>query len=214
MPILNPLEIPTLMGFKTRKFDLTHAQMMSPAGTKGFIQTINRTSPFWYAEYTTAALDDASYNDARSFLDQLEGSINTFLAYDPRRAMPQAYKAMAVGSNPWGTATITAQDYANSTISLGAMTNGAVVTKGDYISVKIGNIWYLFRAQETKTAASNVVASLVVRPRPQIVGFTTTAIRYQRACIEMKMFGTPEEQVSVGEFPTLSFKAGHFVNRT
>lgn len=208
------IEIPTTVGFKSRSFDLRHAQQVTNVGGSGFIQTINRSAPFWTAEYETPPMNDTKENEARVFLDSLEGAMNTFLAYDPKRIMPQAYKGLSEGSAPWGTPTITGYDYANSNIDLASMTVGAQITKGDYISVEIDDVWYLFRAMQSVTVGvGGTVADLIVRPRPNFLSFSTTAIRYIRACCEMKMIGEPKWADEVGIPASVQFAAGQFVNR-
>lgn len=211
----SPIEIPSTVGFRSKVFDIGHQQQMNPSGDVGFIQTIQRSSPAWFAEYETPPLVGDVENDFQAFKDKLEGSMNTFLAYDPRRMMPYAYRTMTLGSNPWGASPrITAQDYANSTINLDQLTVGAVVTVGDYISVKVGDIWYLFRASETKTAnGSGVITSLLVKPRPTIISLVTTAIRYQKAVMEMKLIGPVEQEDSVDSFPSYRLRAGQFTRR-
>ncbi len=208
------LEIPSLVGFRSKRFDMGFAQQLTPVGTQGFVQTLNRTSPFWTAEYTTPPLTESAYNEARVFLDALEGSMNTFLAWDPRRVMPQAYKTQLLTSTPWGAPSITAQNYAASTIGLGSMTVGAIITKGDYISCQVGSIWYLFRSMQTVTVgAGGTVSSLLVKPRPNIASFATTPIRYVKACAEMKMVGGLEETDDVETLPSFKFRASQFINR-
>lgn len=209
------IEIPPLVGFNTRVFDLGHFQQLTPTGDVGFIQTINRTSPTWSAEYGTPGLTGERYNETRSFLDMLEGSMFTFLAYDPRRPMPYAYMNLPINANVWGVnPRITAQDYSNSTIDLDQMLAGAIISKSDYISVKVGPTWYLFRAQENRVVPGNgIVDNLLVKPRPNIAGLVATNIRYQKACIEMKMIGEPEENDSVDSLPNFKFRAAQFTNR-
>lgn len=209
------LEIPDNMGFNSKIFRLGFAQQLNPSGPAGYIQTLNRTAPFWVAQYTTPPLTGQAYRDTRRFLDRLEGSMNTFLAYDPRTPMPQAYPTATVFDNPWGaTPRITAQDYTASTISLDQLTPGASILTGDYISVKVGLIWYLFRASADATAnGAGIVAGLEVKPRPNISSFATTVIRYRRACIEMKIIGDVTEDDSVEDCGTkFTFKAAQFTN--
>lgn len=212
------IEIPTTVGFRSRNFDIGRQQQMTPSGS-GFIQTIDRTSPAWFATYRTPPLAGQIYNDAISFLDKLEGSIGTFMGYDPRRVMPFAYRNLPVGSNPWlrpgqTAVRVVAQDYAASTLNLDRLATGAIVTNGDLISFLVGNIWYLFRATETKAAdAGGLVTGLHVKPRPNIVGLTTAEVRYQKAACEMKIIGKIKETDSVDSFPVLEFNAAQFVNR-
>lgn len=206
-------EMPSLMGIRGRSFKPAHAQQLSAVGTQGFIQTINRTSPFWVAEYTTAPLAAENWNEAITFLDSLEGAMNSFLAYDPKRVMPFAYKEQAVGAAPWGTPSISGFNYAASTLNITGFISGRTVTKGDYISAQIDGVWYLFRSMQTRSTGGGAIADLIVRPRPNIMNFTATLIRYQRACAEMKMIGGYSEEDSVEGFPTLSFRASQFANR-
>jgi hypothetical protein len=209
------IEMPPYLNSKV--FDLNYNQQLSASGTSGFIQTLDRSSPVWLAEYATPALNGDRYNDWNAFFDALEGSIGTFLAYDPQRPMPYAYRTLSIVSDPWTQVgqvapRVTAQDYANSTITLDRLQTGAIITKGDYISVLIGAIWYLFRAQASYTVVGNgqVVS---VKPRPNIVGLVATNIRYRRACIEMKMIGKPEESGRVDDLPSFRFRAGQYTNR-
>jgi hypothetical protein len=209
------VEIPEEVGFRSRVFKPTHFQQVNPVGEYGYSQTLNRSAPLWYAEYETPPLKDDKYNAAVAFLDSLEGSMNTFLGYDPRRIKPFAYRDQPFLSTPWGTTPkIYYQDYATSVISLKGMTVASIVTKGDLISVKVGSIWYLFRAQETRTAnASGRINSLVVTPRPQIQDLGETVIRYHKPCAEMKMIGDYEEDDSVDSYPIIRFRAAQFINR-
>lgn len=210
------IEMPLYISSKV--FDLNHAQQITPTGENGFIQTLQRSSPFWMAEYETPGLAEDRYQEWINFFDLLEGSMNTFLAYDPRRPMPYAYRSMSTASDPWTQSgqpapRITGQNYANSTIDLDRMENGAIITKSDLISVQVGGIWYLFRSQENRTAAANAVTALVVKPRPNIASLVATSIRYRKACCEMKMIGKQQERDSVEGLPSFSFRGGQYSAR-
>lgn len=197
----------------SRKFRLSTAQQLTPSGENGFIQTLERSSPFWRAEYTTPGLTGDRYNDMVAFLDQLEGAIGTFLAYDPRRPMPWAYRAQPLASTPWGVPNAVAYNYANSTVTLSGVTNGAILTKGDYISFQQGIIWYLFRLQASYiSTGANIVAS--VKPRPNLTGVLNSVVRYKKACCEMKMLGLYDENDSVSEVgPSFSFSGTQYIAR-
>lgn len=210
---MSAFEIPSLVGFQSKKFNLGHAQQITPSGTQGFVQTINRTAPFWTAEYQTPPLDGDTYNEAISFLEGLEGSMNTFLAYDPRRIMPYAYRNASLASNPWGTPNVQTVDYANSTILMQAFTAGAVITKGDYISFQADGIWYLYRSLQTYTVLVSGIAQVTVKPRPIPFTEANPVIRYKKACAEMKLVGDFEEEDDVSSLPILKFRAGQFINR-
>lgn len=216
-PLAVPLEFPQLMGFSSRRFQIGNFQQITPGG-RGFLQTIERSRPWWVAEYETPPLSPDRYNEVTAFLDELQGSMETFLAYDPRRPMPYAYRNLSVSSDPWVQVgqvapRATAANYAASTLTLDRMANGAVITKGDYISFLVGYVWYLFRATETVAAAANT-ATVKVKPRPFGITGLPVNIRYRRACAQMKILGGYTEQDSVDSFPAVSFKAVQFLDRS
>lgn len=228
-----PVEMPYPLPVRAKKFILTPQQSVTPVNA-GFIQSYERAPPMWMAEYETIPLKaGAAYNDMQSFLQKLNGAEGTFLGYDPRRPSPQAHVNLGPNGTPWhDTITWTAgpfaadTSYANSTISIGglpiaSMTSGLVqVTKGDYISVKVGNIYYLHRVQENRIIATNAGSyyrwqNLSVTPRPVWTpSGTSTLIRYQRPVVQMKMIGGYEEQDTVDGFPSFKWRGVHFVDRT
>ena len=221
MAFLLPIEAPNELVFNTRVFDIGRLQQISPGGG-GYIQTFDRSTPMWFAELGTPPLNDQRYQQVQAFFDQLEGSANSFLCYDPRRPMPFAYRTQPVTADPW-TQTIypapvvNAFDFANSTLTLGKMQNGAIISLGDYISFKIGNIWYLFRVTGGPyTVDSSNVIKVAVQPRPNLVGFVSgaTPIRYRRPCFEGKIIGAPDWTDSVDSFPSCKFKVVQFINRS
>ena len=216
--ILNPpLEIPAGLVFNARKFEPAHFQQITPGG-RGFLQTIERSRPWWIAEYSTPPLNNDRYNEATAFFDELQGAMESFLAYDPRRPMPHAYRTLPTSFDPWTQVgqtapRVTAYDYNASTLTLDRMADTAVVTKGDYISFLIGYKWYLFRATETGAAAANTI-TIKVKPRPSLEGTLPVNIRYRRACCQMKLLGRPEESDSVDSNPSFIFRAVQFVDRS
>lgn len=211
-----PIEMPVYI--RSKKFDLLYAQQLSPSGEYGFIQTLDRTSPFWMAEYNTGPLVESKWREWMYFFDQLEGSRNTFLAYDPRRPMPSAYANLSTLSDPWtqtGQAAprITAFNYASGQITLDRLQNAAVITTGDYIAAQIAGIWYLWRSQTTIPGVTGNTATLNVKPRPNIINFAVSNIRYRMAPMEMKIVGKVNEDDQVDDFPTFSFRAGQYTAR-
>src|ERR1700729_2837420 len=94
------IEMPFPFPGSSYTFDPVFSQLLSPA-SGGFIQTINRQTPLWTAKYTTPPLSDDRYEAVQGFFDQLYGAMFTFLGYDLRRPMPQAYKFLPAGSPPW-----------------------------------------------------------------------------------------------------------------
>lgn len=214
----NPVELPVPFPVRAKVFNLMNKQQITPAGS-GFIQTITRGTPFWYAEYETPPLADNRYNNMIAFLDSLDGSVGTFLAYDPRRPMPWAYRTSPLTATPWTqpgqtAPRVTAVDYANSIVSMDRLAVGAILTKGDYFSVKVGNIWHLHRIVGNYTTVSTTQANIVVRPRPIFAATSLPAVRYVKACCEMKLSVPYEEDDDVDTFPILRFKGVQFRDRT
>lgn len=215
MAIPDPVEIPSVLGFNSISFDPMYKQQNTPGGI-GAMQTINRSLPMWAAEYATPPLIGDWLNEALSWLDSLEGALNPFLAYDPRRIMPYAYRSLPVTSDPWTQSgqtapRATATNYANSTITLDRLQTGAVITKGDYISFFDGVAWWLYRAGQTLTVVGNT-ATVIVKPRPRTIT-GPFAIRYRKACCAMKIIGGYEAPASVDTPTTLQFKAYQFIKK-
>lgn len=216
MPVTS-IELPDPFPCRSKVFTLVSNQQLTPVGS-GFLQTLNRSTPAWIAEYQTVPLNNTAWSNMISFLDKLEGSMNVFLAYDPRREMPLAYSSQPISANPWTQASfsnprITAKDYANSTISLDRLATGAIITAGDYISVYIGGTWHLMRSTENHTV-SGTTATISVKPRPVFTVSAPTDIRYRRACCQMKLLQDYEEEDEVDSFPIISFRGVQFVDRT
>ncbi len=213
----SPIELPTNFPCRARKFQIITKQEITPSGS-GFVQTVNRSEPFWVAEYETPPLNASRYNDVISFLDQLDGSKGTFLAYDPRKPMPYAYSSMAVGSNPWHRAGLAPRfltvNYSTGVVTMDRLATGAIITKGDLISITVGNKRYLHRTRVGATANASGLASITVYPSPVYTLAASTDIRYQKAVAEMKVLGGYSEQDSVDSLPVISFKAAQFIDRT
>jgi hypothetical protein len=207
------LEIPTGLVFSSKNFRLSHKQQITGQGG-GFLQTIDRATPMWLADYATPPLRGDRYNAAIEFLMRLEGSIETFLAFDPRRPMPYNYRTATVGSNPLGTVTTTSYNASTGALGLasGSVNTAPGFVAGDYLSMKIGNIWYLFRVA-IGANLSGQQATVIVRPRLPITIPNGTVVRYQKACAEMKMIGGFKEDDAVESLPTISFRAAQFINR-
>lgn len=210
------IEIPAGLGFKSRKFQLGYKQQITP-GSSGFTQTIDRSIPVWYAEYQTPPMNDARYSAAAAFIDALEGSLYTFLAYDPAYQMPIAYKNSPIASDPW-TQTgqtaprVTATSYSNSTLTLDRLQNGAIITPGDRICFYDGKAWWLFRARSAHVVSGNT-ATVTVGPRPITPNALPQNIRYRRPVFEAKIIGAVEETGDVNTPVSLGFKCFQFIGR-
>jgi hypothetical protein len=218
MALAIPLEIPPEMGFTSRVFDIGHAQTLSPGG-KGFLQTVQRATPMWFAEYKTAPLRADRYDAAIAFLSKLEGAMESFLAYDPRRPMPRAYQHLPTTADPW-TATgevaprVIDSDYVTSALLLDRMEPGAIVSAGDYISFELGLKRYLYRVTTGYVANGGGFAHVFVKPRPFHVLVGTPEIRYRKAVAQMKIIGGYKEEDNVNTLPSFTFKASQFIDQS
>lgn len=203
----NPIEIPTPAPFNTKVFELRYKQNISST-EGGYIQTISRGAPVWYAEYTTPPLKALREQAFQAFIDKLEGSKNTFMGFDPKRTKPYAY----LNGSSFGTPTITGSTPASNLLAMGGWSVGAIITPGDYISYQIGNRWYLHRVVTAAVANGSGVASVEVRPKPPVISSTVTA-RMNRAGCEMKLIGAPDVKDSLSDGIVYSLKAVQFAER-
>lgn len=203
------LELPQPFPIRAHKFDLNNVQDVTPV-EGGFIQTIQRAQPFWSAYYESAPLRGDRHNEMVAFLDGLEGSSGSFLAYDPRRPMPYAYRHLPIGSTPWGNdPDVVAGSFTSSTLVFN-FDSPITLTKGDYVSFIYGTGWRLFRIRETVTGNAPTVK---VSPRPPDFN-SSIDCRLVRACCEMKMIGKPEWDDAVDTLPTVKFKASQFIAKS
>lgn len=203
-----PIEMPSPLKVNAVSFRLARAQQISPAG-QGFLQTIERVEPYWVAEYKTPPLSRDQTRILRGFLDQLEGSLYTFLGFDPAFTIPKQYPS---GSG-FGTPTVTGVSYANSTLSIASFTVGGWLRQGDYISFQDGNPWRLYRVMADAQANGSGAMTVTVKPRPAALGGTRT-LRLIRAAAEMKMIGQPPDDADVQEGHRISWKAVQFIDRS
>lgn len=215
MGVFDPIEMPYPLPVRSKVFDLSHNQDVSPVGS-GFIQTIERSRPVWVANYDTPPLREDRLNTFQAFIDQLSGARTPFLAFDPRRPKPFAYRTAALGSEPWtaGTVTVASVDIPNSELDLAGFVSGAILTRSDYIAFQQGNAWYLFRTTEDKVASGGGTLSVKVTPRPIAITGTPNA-RLTRACAAMKMLGRPKTKDTVEDGGTsFTLQAVQFVDRS
>lgn len=216
--IPDPVEIPSVLGFNSISFDPVYKQQNTPGGM-GAIQTINRASPMWAAEYATPPLIGDKYNAAIAWLDGLEGALNPFLGYDPRRVMPYAYRSLPITADPWtqtgaSSPYVRNSNYANSTLGLLSVEPGSIFTRGDYISFFDGTAWWLYRVAEDLVAANNS-PDVKVFPRPKtLAAGYPFAMRYRKACCAMKIIGGYTAPATVDTPTVIQFKAYQFIKRT
>lgn len=207
------IELPIPAPFSSAVLDIGYKQEITAAGS-GFIQTFDRMIPMWYGEFRTPPLRGERYRSFESFLDDLEGAKNTFLAYDLRKIMPYAYSNVSYFNDPWGSPETNGYNPILGTFTLKGGVPNAVITQGDMFSVLVDNSWWLFRIKNTTAFDSGGAATLLVTPRPPVAIVNDIPIRYRRACAEMKIIGGVSKGDSVDSNPTFSFKAFQYLDRT
>lgn len=217
-----PVEMPSPLKVNSKSFDLNFVQSVSPSGAQ-FIQTIERAPPNWIAQYSTPPLSPEQDSIFQAFLDSLEGAMVPFLAFDPRRPRPLAYRT-GVGE-PWVAAGQTAVRllqtwYDNApyggVLSLDRFIPWAAITVGDYISYKIGNEWSLHRVKQILNSDGSGNVSVAVTPRPptRSLGVNVDA-RLYRACCTMKILGAVSKDDKVSDIgPSYSFRAVQFKDKS
>lgn len=200
------MPIDLILPIRAIKFDLTYVQDITPSGY-GFIQTTDRVTPFWVAEYTTPPLTGDRLAIMEHLLLQTEGAKNPFYAYDPSRLCPIEY-SLAVASTKWGSAVATAGSYGASTLTCN-FGEDIYLRAGDYISYELDGARRLHKCTEGGTGATQ---TLNVKPRPP--NFSgSVPLRLVRAACEMKVIGKPDWNKSVETPPSVTFRAVQFINK-
>lgn len=206
------ISLPTQFGVKEKSFQIGYKQQITPGGG-GYIQTIDRASPMWTADYTTGTMDEATKGIVQAALDALEGAMGSFLAYDPARLMPLAYANQPLAATPWGSPTCSAYSFANSQLTLSSMTPGAIVSYGDYISIYDGVAYWLYRSRSQLLVDGTGTVTLNVSPRPYSATLTGKAVVYRKAPAEMKIPNGIKETSAVGQGTVLTFTGVQFIKR-
>lgn len=134
-------------------------------GAVSFQETIGGS--LWEALYVTGPLNETNWSRWHAWWMSLRGK--SFKGYDPRRVWPLAYGpgvlnlTRAGGGAFDGTHTVTA--VAGSTINLGNLPAGFVLTVGDYISFPYLGGQNLVKVLETVTAnGSGVISGVTIAP--------------------------------------------------
>ena len=207
-----PIEMPFPNKMVSMAFNILRDEVFNPQISGGG-QVIRRSSPVWVGSWSTTSLQPEDYGTLRAWLDSLDGSIGTFLGYDARRSMPIKYVTQP-GTTPWGSMVISGASFANSTLSYTGATAGFQLERGDYISFKDGNIWYLYRVYISHTVPGSGAGDISVSPRPPALStLAPFPVRLERPAAEMRLLPnttTPEDTVQ--NFGHIAFKAVQYIN--
>jgi hypothetical protein len=123
-----PIDMPTTPGFTTCRFGLeTNTQTFTSPLTKN-VQRMLLGGARWAATYSLPAMTRDKAAAWKAFFDLLEGSANTFNAFDPDCKTPRG-----AGT---GTPLVNGGSQTGSALTIDGCTHGIVFLKaGDYFSV-------------------------------------------------------------------------------
>ncbi len=153
----------------------------------GQVLTAQLSPPLWTGSVTLAPLYHGEADQIQALIESLDGSLNDFYLYSPRRAYPQADPTGSI----LGAATpqIAALGPDNKSIQLQGLPNGYKLTAGDFLHFDYGSnpVRRAFhRLMETGSAnGSGTTPMLEVRPhiRPgAVVGAVVTLIKPAARC--------------------------------
>jgi hypothetical protein len=176
-----PLTIPAEMVPAKCKLWLQRRIYTQENAGQGMI-SVDAGPAVWMMEFTTVDLDDYGYGIAKSFLDQLEEGIGSFLGYDVARSVPWAYQA---GRNtPPGSYTGNIFSVAgnNVDVTFHSLPANYRITAGDFFAYEwtVGSVTYraLHRFVQSVVANGSGTATAEVRPaiRDSSIGATPNII--------------------------------------
>lgn len=163
------------------KWQLQRRDEVSGLGS-GQILAAQLSPPLWTAPVTLAPMYHDEADQIQALIESLDGSINDFYLYNPRRAYPQADPTGTILGA--ATPTIAALGPDNKSIQIQGLPNGYTLTAGDFLAFNYGSNPVrraLHRFVETGSAnGSGSTPVLEVRPhiRPgAVVGSVVTLIK-------------------------------------
>lgn len=176
--------------------------------SRGETTFLEQVGSLWTASFTTRPMIESERRKWTAWKDSLRGNM-LFYGHDPRRIYPQAY-GKSVLSLSGGTFTGACQVTAagGTTISLGSLPAGLIITAGDYISFAwLGSRWKV-KALETVTAnGSGVITGLEVAPWVRAGGTAPASATIVRPYCLMKIAPGTWSAQSTGRLSPISFDA-------
>lgn len=125
----------------------TNARQELSTQTNGVVRAKNFSTALWMASYSTAEIRNSIALGLEAEVDQLQGPIVPFEAWDVRRPTPLLYRD---GSANDGFLLSVNDD--NRRIALSDLLPGQIISKGDYLSFDYGQCRALHRVSQTVTA--------------------------------------------------------------
>lgn len=130
----------------------------------------------WRAHYATIPLSKVEAMDLEAELMSLEGGLQMFEGFDPRRALP-----LSDPTSELNGVTVSSVRADRKAFRLSGLPSGFEVSKSDFLSIDDGANLHLLRALSSATAnASGVTGDIEVAPfvRSSIVSGMPVVLRY------------------------------------
>lgn len=161
--------------------------------------------PLWRMSATTLPLAASDALDYEALLETMGGGLRIFLAWDLRRSYPKS----APGGNFADTASVNSISVGNGAISLKGLPAGFVLSRGDYLSVVVGDRPTLLQMSESIGAdGSGETPLFVVAPSVPVGIAVNNAVHLKRAGTTMTLIpGSVQKQQVDGHYSTVSFEA-------
>lgn len=177
--------------------------------TKGGILLAAEGRPVrWRMRATCSVLSHSQAKAAEAELSALQGSLGTFLAWDPKSKFPIADpKGLILGATVPTIKTLNAD---NQRLSLQNLPVGYVLTKGDMLSFIYSSTSYaLHRIRTASTTAngSGFTAEFEVTPQIKPGAAVSAAVTLIKASAEMRIVPGSVQGGATGPSSTISFEA-------
>lgn len=160
MPISYPrVDIVSGLNIRSGRIEaLRRAESSTDADGRSFVKDLG---PFlWSVSYSTAPMSISDAVDLETDLLTLDGGLNLFEGFDPRRAAP-----LKDDGSDLALVFVSHINDARTKMQLSGLPEGFRLSKGDYVSIDDGLNLHLMRMVEGRTAgASGETGSFEVRP--------------------------------------------------
>lgn len=171
--------------------------------TTGGITRVAELGPMlWQATYTTMEMTKESADELEADLLSMQGGLELFEGYDPRRPFPVSDKVSALTG-----LTVYDINAERTEIRIEGLPNAFTLTKGDWISVDDGTNLHLMRALETVTGGGlgrTPFATVQPAVRAGINTGDSVTLRYPKA----RFMVTEYDRISAGPlYDTITWSA-------
>lgn len=201
------LSLPHRPKIKSQRFQLVQPKAHNPARNSNN-QNVLMGEPTWVCEVETTELQAALSGEYKWAMASSDGEGLTFYIYDAERQRP------LYGPLNTGAVTVTAVSRANRTLTLGGLTPGAAIAKGDYLHWDDGPARRL-HILGAATANGSGVAVVRCEPPPPatLLGSLPAAVTFNRAAGEFQIFDFSSKFDASSMSSRASFTASSIIRR-